>query len=105
MGALETWAVVEAYERYVGRWSRPVAREFVDWLGLPKEKRWLEIGCGTGSLTGVVLQDATPGALVAVVSRSPPVRSSGLSRSARHTPTRISAFAISSLPERSSPAT
>lgn len=29
------WAGGAAYEPYVGRWSRVVAREFVDWLRVP----------------------------------------------------------------------
>jgi len=29
----EVWAVGSAYEPYVGRWSRLVAPEFLDWLG------------------------------------------------------------------------
>ena len=27
----DVWAAGEAYEPYVGRWSRPVARELVEW--------------------------------------------------------------------------
>jgi hypothetical protein len=33
------WASGGAYEPYVGRWSRPVAREFVDWLAIPPKHR------------------------------------------------------------------
>jgi hypothetical protein len=31
------WAEGAAYEPYVGRWSRPVAREFVAWLTVPPQ--------------------------------------------------------------------
>lgn len=34
----------EAYERLMGRWSRVVAQEFLDWLNVPKNLRWLDIG-------------------------------------------------------------
>ena len=35
----DTWSSGDAYEPYVGRWSRLVAREFVGWLGLPDDLR------------------------------------------------------------------
>ena len=31
----DNWANGNLYERYVGRWSRPVAREFLKWLAVP----------------------------------------------------------------------
>jgi hypothetical protein len=40
----------------VGRWSRLVAREFVNWLGGPRDSEWLDIGCGTGTLCETILQ-------------------------------------------------
>lgn len=64
------WASGDAYEPYVGRWSRLVAREFLAWLGRPPGQRWLEVGCGTGALTGRILEDCAPAAVIAV-DRSP----------------------------------
>jgi len=52
--------VGEAYERYVGRWSRRVAETFVPWLEVPAGVRWLDVGCGTGALTVTVLAAAVP---------------------------------------------
>lgn len=49
------WAGGSAYEPYVGRWSRLIAREFLDWLEIPPLSRWLDVGCGTGALTETVL--------------------------------------------------
>lgn len=40
----------EAYERFMGRWSRIVAPRFVDFTGLPEQGRILDVGSGTGSL-------------------------------------------------------
>ncbi|MEU4221934.1 SAM-dependent methyltransferase, partial [Actinoplanes sp. NPDC026623] len=54
----EVWQAGEAYEAYVGRWSRPVAREFVSWLDAPAGRSWLDVGCGTGALTGAALAAA-----------------------------------------------
>jgi len=51
----DVWASGDAYEPYVGRWSRLVARDFLDWLGVGIGKRWLDIGCGTG-VAGLALR-------------------------------------------------
>ena len=54
------WAGGSAYELYVGRWSRLIAREFLDWLEIPPLSRWLDVGCGTGALTETVLAISEP---------------------------------------------
>ncbi|MGS2615886.1 class I SAM-dependent methyltransferase [Micromonospora sp. LZ34] len=56
----QVWADGEAYEAYVGRWSRLVAAEFLRWLAVPPGQRWLDVGCGTGALTSTVLALADP---------------------------------------------
>ncbi|MCM0677656.1 class I SAM-dependent methyltransferase [Micromonospora phytophila] len=67
--AHQIWADGEAYEAYVGRWSRPVAAEFLRWLDLPPGLSWLDVGCGTGALTSTVLALAQP-ARVTGIDRS-----------------------------------
>jgi SAM-dependent methyltransferase len=54
------WRNTATYEAYMGRWSRPVAEAALAWLGLPPELRWLDVGCGTGALTAVILDAADP---------------------------------------------
>ena len=56
----DTWAAGDLYEPYVGRWSRLVAREFLDWLAVPPGRNWLDVGCGTGALSQAILQRAQP---------------------------------------------
>lgn len=57
----DTWSSGESYERYVGRWSRQVAKEFVRWLAVPEHSRWLDVGSGTGALCQTILDLAKPG--------------------------------------------
>ena len=64
--ASETWAHGDAYEAYVGRWSRLVAADFVDWLRVPPQRTWLDVGCGTGALTATVLAEADPSEVLGV---------------------------------------
>ena len=62
----EVWAVGDAYEAYVGRWSRRVAVAFLQWLGVPARRQWLDVGCGTGALTATILAEADPTQVVGV---------------------------------------
>jgi ubiquinone/menaquinone biosynthesis C-methylase UbiE len=64
----DLWAAGDAYEPYVGRWSRAVAHEFLHWLNLPPGLAWLDIGCGTGALSRAILDDVAPGSVIAVDS-------------------------------------
>ena len=66
----DVWAAGDLYEPYVGRWSRLVAREFLVWLSMPAGKDWLDVGCGTGALTQVILDHASPN-LIKSVDASP----------------------------------
>lgn len=54
------WENTATYEAYMGRWSRPVAEAALAWLGLPPGLTWLDVGCGTGALTEVILEAADP---------------------------------------------
>ncbi len=50
------WSAGDAYERYVGRWSRAVAGTFVAWLELSEGMRCVDVGCGTGALGATLLE-------------------------------------------------
>ncbi len=54
------WQSGDAYENFVGRWSRRVAEEFLDWLSISPGGNWLDVGCGTGELTRAILERCDP---------------------------------------------
>jgi hypothetical protein len=62
----DAWQGGSSYEAYMGRWSRRVAAEFVDWPGVPPRRDWLEIGCGTGALSSAILERGAPRGLLAL---------------------------------------
>lgn len=62
----ETWAEGDAYDYYMGRWSRRVAEAFVEWLKAAPYLAWVDVGCGTGPLTHAVLAQADPRVVTAV---------------------------------------
>jgi SAM-dependent methyltransferase len=61
----DRWKDASSYERFMGRWSRALARELVTRLRVPPEARWLEIGCGTGALTSAICELARPAHVLA----------------------------------------
>ncbi|WP_427889089.1 class I SAM-dependent methyltransferase [Kribbella sp. GL6] len=63
---MSEWSSGGIYESYVGRWSRLVAVEFIDWLKQPPGQRWLDVGCGTGALTSTILGTADPASVLGV---------------------------------------
>lgn len=84
----DVWADGAAYERYMGRWSRPVADRFLTWLDAGGGPRWLDVGCGTGALTAAVAARYRPRAVLGL-DRSP-----GFVASARATTPAPACFAV-----------
>lgn len=62
----DNWAAGDLYEPYVGRWSRKVAAELLAWLRVPPHLMWLDVGCGTGAVTEVILGQAQPLSVVGI---------------------------------------
>lgn len=50
----------DAYERYMGRWSRAIGENFLAWLAPPRGARWLDIGCGTGAFSALIGERCAP---------------------------------------------
>ena len=62
----DVWEQGDAYERYVGRWSRQVAPRFLSWLDIAANKRWVDVGCGTGALCSAILDQCAPSSLTGI---------------------------------------
>jgi SAM-dependent methyltransferase len=56
----------QAYERLMGRWSRAAGEIFLQWLSLPKGLSWLDVGCGTGAFTELVIDRCAPSNITAI---------------------------------------
>ena len=63
---LQQWKDANAYDLYVGRWSKLISADFIEWLDPRPNAKWLEIGCGTGALTSEIVAHRSPSHLLAV---------------------------------------
>jgi len=66
MSAHDVFNRAAAYEPYVGRWSRRIAPDFLDWLAAAPGGRWLDVGCGTGALSEAILARTRPAAVAGI---------------------------------------
>lgn len=48
------------YERFMGIWSRMVGEFFIDWLAPQGGMRWLDVGCGNGAFTELLIERCAP---------------------------------------------
>ena len=65
-GAMNLFADAVAYEQAMGKWSRVAGSDFLDWLGLPAGLCWLDVGCGGGSFTELIVNQASPESVAGV---------------------------------------
>ena len=73
----------EAYDRFMGRYSTPLAPRFADFASIGEAQRVLDVGCGPGALTGELVRrfgadavaavDPSPGFVEAAGQRHPGV--------------------------------
>jgi SAM-dependent methyltransferase len=56
----------EAYDQFMGRWSRPLAPQLAEFAGVRPGLRVLDVGCGPGALTSELTTRLGPAAVAAV---------------------------------------
>jgi SAM-dependent methyltransferase len=49
-----------AYERYMGAWSRLAGEAFLEWVAPQPGLRWLDVGCGNGAFTEMIVARCAP---------------------------------------------
>src|SRR5215813_465068 len=49
-----------AYERMMGTWSRLAGEIFIDWLAPREGLRWIDVGCGNGAFTELLVDRCAP---------------------------------------------
>lgn len=54
------------YERFMGRWSRAIGQTFLGWIDAARDKRWLDVGCGTGAFSELIATRCSPRSLVGI---------------------------------------
>jgi SAM-dependent methyltransferase len=61
----------EAYDRFMGRYSVPLAPQFADFAAIGASQRALDVGCGPGALTAELVRRLGPEAVSAVDPSEP----------------------------------
>lgn len=61
----------DAYSRFMGRYSEPLAEQLVDLAGVDAGMRAVDVGCGPGALTALLVERLGPDD-VAAIDPSPP---------------------------------
>ena len=56
----------QAYDEFMGRWSRPLAPQLAELAGVRAGQRVLDVGCGPGALTAELAARLGPAAVTAV---------------------------------------
>jgi ubiquinone/menaquinone biosynthesis C-methylase UbiE len=62
----DRWTSGSHYDRWMGRWSRLLAQEFLQWLDLPAGLRWLDVCCGSGIITEAIEDRNAPTSIVGI---------------------------------------
>src|SRR5438067_6609607 len=53
----------DAYDRMMGVWSRLTGEKFLDWLEPKAALHWIDVGCGSGAFTELLIARCKPAAI------------------------------------------
>jgi ubiquinone/menaquinone biosynthesis C-methylase UbiE len=62
----DAWDSSESYEYFMGRWSSLASRLFLAWLSPSHGLKWLDVGCGSGALSEMIINNYNPASLTAI---------------------------------------
>lgn len=54
-----------SYELMMGRWSVLAGARFLDWIGVADGARWIDVGCGNGAFTELLVERCRPSSVQA----------------------------------------
>jgi SAM-dependent methyltransferase len=63
---MDRWTSGADYEKWMGRWSRLLAHEFLRWLAMPPGLKWLDVCCGGGIVTETIAEQSHPASIVGI---------------------------------------
>ncbi|MFY9683927.1 MAG: methyltransferase domain-containing protein [Candidatus Sulfotelmatobacter sp.] len=63
---MDRWTSGSHYDQWMGRWSLLLAQEFLEWLDLPTDLRWLDVCCGSGVVTEAIVERNAPASIVGI---------------------------------------
>ncbi len=63
---MDRWTSGSHYDQWMGRWSRLLAHEFLNWLDLPAGLRWLDVCCGSGVIAEAMVERNPPASIVGI---------------------------------------
>ena len=49
-----------AYDEMMGAWSQLLGSHFIDWIHPTQNKKWIDIGCGSGAFTEQIFERCAP---------------------------------------------
>jgi SAM-dependent methyltransferase len=93
-GTVSFTVAADAYDRFMGRYSVPLAPQLADFAGVAAGQRVLDVGCGPGALTAELVNRLGPAAISAVDPSEPFVAAAR----ARHLGVRVERAAAERLP-------
>jgi SAM-dependent methyltransferase len=55
-----------SYDAMMGGWSRAVGEQFLDWLQPASNLDWIDVGCGSGAFTDLIVERCAPRSVLGV---------------------------------------